>query len=127
MADFGEAKEVKLLAQKHRGTFRGTELYMSPALFNSIDHEQKVEHNPYKSDVYSLGYCTLLAATLSFNILYEIRKSTDKKMIHAVINKYLSDKYSPKFITLMCMMVEYNEKFRFDFNQLKVFQENIFS
>ena len=127
LADFGEAKEVKLLAQKHRGTFRGTELYMSPALFNSIDHEQKVEHNPYKSDVYSLGYCTLLAATLSFNILYEIRKSTDKKMIHAVINKYLSDKYSPKFITLMCRMVEYNEKFRFDFNQLKVFQENIFS
>lgn len=123
LADFGEAKEVKLLAQKHNGTLKGTELYMAPALFNSLDQEKAVEHNPYKSDVYSLGYCTLLAATLSFNILYEIRKQTEKKMVHAIINKYLSDKYSPKFITLICRMVEYNEKFRFDFIQLKAFLE----
>lgn len=121
LADFGEAKEVKLLYQKHNGTVRGTELYMAPALFNSFEQEKKIEHNPFKSDVFSLGYCILFAATLSFNILYELRKQTDKKMIHAVINKHLTDKYSPKFINLMCRMVEYNEKFRFDFIQLKAF------
>jgi hypothetical protein len=123
LADFGEAKEVKLLAQKHKGTLRGTELYMAPALFNSLDFEKAVEHNPYKSDVFSLGFCVLFAATLSFNILYELRKLTNKKLIHAVIQKHLSDRYSSKFITLMCRMVEYNEKYRFDFIQLKAFME----
>ena len=127
MADFGEAKEVKLMTQKHKGTLRGTELYMAPALFNSLYYDEVVEHNPYKSDVFSVGYCVLFAATLSFNILYELRKVTSKKMIYEVINKYLSGSYSAKFICLMCRMVEYNEKYRFDFIQLKGFLEKTFT
>jgi len=123
LADFGEAKEVKLLAQKLHGTVKGTELYMAPALFEFMNQEGMVEHNPYKSDVYSLGYCFLLAATLSFNILYELRKITNKKMIASVVSKHLETKYSAKFVTLMCRMVEYNEKYRFDFIQLKDFFE----
>ena len=121
LADFGEAKVVRMMGQKQPGTLRGTELYMSPVLFNSLDQEEIVDHNPYKSDVFSLGYCVLLAATLSFNILYEIRKLTNKREILEVINKYLSKKFSQKFIQVMCRMVEFNEKFRMDFVQLKEF------
>ncbi len=127
LADFGEAKEVKLLTQKHKGTLRGTELYMAPVLFNSLDHDRLVEHNPYKSDVFSLGYCVLFAATLSFNILYELRKVNNKKMMYSVINKNLSERYSAKFIVLMCRMVENNEKYRFDFIELKGFIDKIMS
>ena len=127
LADFGEAKEVKLMTQKHKGTLRGTELYMAPVLFNSLDHDHIVEHNPYKSDVFSLGYCVLFAATLSFNILYELRKVSNKKMIFSVINKYLSERYSSKFIVLMSRMVENNEKYRFDFIELKGFIEKVIS
>jgi hypothetical protein len=121
LADFGEAKVVRMMGQKQLGTLRGTELYMSPVLFNSLDQEEIVEHNPYKSDVFSLGYCVLLAATLSFNILYDLRKLTNKKEIHEVINKYLSNKFSSKFIQAVSRMVEFNEKFRMDFIQLKEF------
>ncbi len=121
LADFGEAKVVRMMGQKQLGTLRGTELYMSPVLFNSLDQEEIVEHNPYKSDVFSLGYCVLLAATLSFNILYDLRKLTNKKEIHEVINTYLSNKFSPKFIQVVSRMVEFNEKFRMDFIQLKEF------
>ena len=121
LADFGEAKIVKMISKKQLGTLRGTELYMAPILFNSIDQEFIVEHNPYKSDVFSLGYCILLAATLSFNILYQLRKLSNKKEIQEVITKHLSSKFSTKFINLMCRMVECNEKFRMDFIQLKEF------
>ena len=102
LADFGEAKVVKMISKKELGTVRGTELYMAPVLFNSLDQEEIVEHNPYKSDVFSLGYCILLAATLSFNILYELRKLTNKKEIFEVITKHLSNKFSQKFIQLVC-------------------------
>jgi hypothetical protein len=127
VADFGEAKEVKLITQKHKGTLRGTELYMAPVLFNSLEHNQLIEHNPYKSDVFSLGYCVLFAATLSFNILYELRKVNNKKMTFSIISKYLSERYSAKFIVLMCRMVENNEKYRFDFIDLKGFIDKTMS
>jgi len=121
LADFGEAKVVKMHAKKEMGTLRGTELYMAPVLFSSLEQEELVEYNPYKSDVFSLGYCLLLASTLSFNILYELRKLQNKKEILEVVTRNLSNKFSQKFITVACRMVEFNEKFRFDFIQLKEF------
>ena len=69
LADFGEAKEVKI--SKQLNTLRGTELYMSPALYDGLKHEKDdVSHNPFKSDVFSLGFCLLYAAALNFNLLY---------------------------------------------------------
>ena len=61
LADFGEAKVVNMIGNKELGTLRGTELYMAPVLFNSLDKEDILEYNPYKSDVFSLGYFILLA------------------------------------------------------------------
>jgi [calcium/calmodulin-dependent protein kinase] kinase len=126
LADFGEAKIIKLRNKKQMGTLRGTELYMAPILFNSLENGEIVEHNPYKSDVYSLGYCVLLAATLSFESLFQIRKLTNKKQILDIVTKEMSSHYSDKLIQLVCRMLDLNEKFRFDFLQLKEFFENSF-
>ena len=69
IADFGEAKEIKI--SKGLNTLRGTELYMSPALYSGLkDERSDINHNPYKSDVFSLGLCFLYAATLNFDLLY---------------------------------------------------------
>ena len=88
LADFGEAKEVKI--SKQLNTLRGTELYMSPALYDGLKNEKDdVSHNPFKSDVFSLGFCFLYAAALNFNLLYEIRDVSDSKIINIILHKHL--------------------------------------
>ena len=59
ISDFGEAK--KNIDNNYddtiKQTIRGTELYMSPALFKSLKQKVKskyTKHNTYKSDVFSL-------------------------------------------------------------------------
>ena len=131
ITDFGEAKINKSKSDKiflydnfekntSKQTVRGTELYMSPLLFNALRNtgEIDIKYNPYKSDVYSLGLCLLLAASLSYIPLYKIReiKSIDK--IKNIIEGYLSPKYSKKFINLILIMLQINEKFRPDFIEL---------
>jgi hypothetical protein len=117
MADFGEAKETKVMRQ--RNTLRGTELYMSPALYNGLKHEMNdVSHNPFKSDVFSLGFCFLYAAALNFNLLYEIRDVNDSKIINIILHKYLKKNYSEKFIYILYKMLEIDENKRYDFHDL---------
>ena len=43
---------------------------MSPVLFKALmEKESFVRDDPYKSDVFSLGYCMLIAAVLDFNFI----------------------------------------------------------
>ena len=117
LADFGEAKEVKI--SKQLNTLRGTELYMSPALYDGLKHEKDdVSHNPFKSDVFSLGFCLLYAAALNFNLLYEIRDVTDMKIINKILHKHLRKNYSEKFISIISKMLEIDENNRYDFPSL---------
>ena len=78
IADFGEAKSLERVAKNtQEQSLRGTELYMSPILFTTLRSENRgkfVEHNVYKSDVFSLGLCFLFAAELGQKIIYEIRE-----------------------------------------------------
>ena len=117
LADFGEAKEVKI--SKQLNTLRGTELYMSPALYDGLKNEKDdVSHNPFKSDVFSLGFCFLYAAALNFNLLYEIRDVNDSKIINIILHKYLKKNYSEKFIFILYKMLEIDENKRYDFPAL---------
>ena len=117
IADFGEAKEAKVMRQ--RNTLRGTELYMSPALYNGLKHEMNdVSHNPFKSDVFSLGFCFLYAAALNFNLLYQVRDIIDSKSINIILHKYLKKNYSEKFIYILYKMLEIDENKRYDFHDL---------
>ena len=123
ICDFGEARK---LIQK--GVIvqpaRGSELYMSPIQFFALNQKvQQVQHNTYKSDVFSLGMCILFAATLSDDCLYDIREVTDMNIIRNILESYLSERYSIGFIKLLLHFLEINEKKRPDF----IILENIIS
>ena len=129
LADFGEAKELKnngLVTAKQ--TLRGTELFMSPLLFNAYRNTKKyvklVNHNTFKSDVYSFGLMALHAASLGYDALYDIRELKNNFSVRVVLEKYLKNYYSPFFIDLIGSMLDVNEKNRCDFVELEqVFEE----
>ena len=119
ICDFGEARK---LVQK--GTIvqpvRGSELYMSPIQFYGLNHNLKlVQHNTYKSDVFSLGMCILFAATLSDNCLYDIRELTNMNVIMEILERYLRKRYSIGIIRLLLLLLEVDERKRPDFIQLE--------
>ena len=123
LADFGEAKEAKVSRQIN--TLRGTELYMSPALYDGLKNERNdVTHNPFKSDVFSLGFCFVYAAALNFNLLYEVRDILDNRTINVILHKFLNKFYSEKFIQLLASMLEIDESKRYDFSNIKTYIED---
>ena len=129
LADFGEAKEL-LNGDKptNKQTLRGTELYMSPILFYGLrcrKVKKYIKHNPYKSDVFSLGLCILFAATLCFESLYDVRELKSNVSVKIIIEKYLKKRYSYKFINIICNMLDINETTRDDFLELKERIENM--
>ena len=114
LADFGEAKKLSETIQQC--TLRGSELYMSPALYNGLKMGQKdVLHNAFKSDVFSLGYCLLYALTLNLNILTQIRDLNNMNIISKIIQRNLKKNYSENLINLIIKMVYLNEKERISF------------
>ena len=118
IADFGEAKQILFCNDKN--TLRGTELYMSPLLYNGLRTNQiDIKHNLFKSDVYSLGLCVLYAATLNINYLYQIRKFIDMNTVKIFLFDLLQNKYSKKFIDLLSLMLEINENNRPDFLEME--------
>ena len=119
IADFGEAKIFKNNGEIIQ-TINGTELYMSPILFFAMRNNiEKVKHNVYKSDVFSLGLCLLLAATLNYDSLCQIRELSDMNQIKNILMYYLSGRYSINFILFLLRMLEFDEKIRPDFIQLE--------
>ena len=127
LSDFGEAKTKKRNYIKsnnfeentRKQTVRGTELYMSPILFkalqmNAVDGAQ---YNAYKSDVFSLGMCFLLASCLNYQSLYDIREVYDMEVLKEIVEKYLKN-YSNNYINLILNMLQINEKLRPDFIEL---------
>ena len=127
LTDFGEAKSKKKNYIKsnnyeentQKQTVRGTELYMSPILFkalqmNAVDGAQ---YNAYKSDVFSLGMCFLLASCLNYQSLYDIREVYDMDVLKEIVAKYLKN-YSNNYINLIINMLQINEKLRPDFIEL---------
>ena len=128
LADFGEAKQLHNSTYSLvNGSLRGTELYMSPLLFNGLRNGQiDVSHNAIKSDVYSLGLCLLYAATLNNKALYDIRIFIQMKEVSKYIENLLKIKYSKKFIDLIISMLEIHEEKRPDFFELEKIINKIF-
>ena len=127
ICDFGEAIILKNLQNFSESTnivlqnIRGTELYMSPLLFTALKfNHTNAQHNPYKSDVFSLGMCFLLAASLTFKSLYEVREEEKEEKIKSITAKYLAARYSYDFINIVDNMLEINEAKRPDFIMLEI-------
>ena len=118
IGDFGEAKKTKTL--KQLSTLRGTELYMSPLLYNGLhQNKEDVRHNAYKSDVFSLGYCFIYAGTLNLNIIYKIRDISNNVVLKKILIKEFEGRYSEKFVDLILKMINFNEEKRVDFIELE--------
>ena len=120
LCDFGEARNISGKNGYIHQPIRGSELYMSPILFDALNNNQiDVLHNSYKSDVFSLGMCIFLAATLSFDSLYEVREEKDMKIIKKILVKYLVPRYSKNLVDILYNMLEIDEDLRPNFIELE--------
>ena len=119
ICDFGEAKQKIKYDTKHN-TVRGTDHYMSPELLNGLNNNKDyVKNNPHKSDVYSLGCCFIIASTLNYEIIEDIRKEDKQEDIDELIRDTLKNYYSEKIINLFTKMLIFNEMKRLDFIDLE--------
>ena len=120
ICDFGEAMITHGKNGIIHQPIRGSELYMSPILFQALNnHKKDVIHNTYKSDVFSLGMCIFFASTLTFQSLYDIREINNMEMIENIINNYIRENYSNKIVDILVRMLQIEEKKRPDFIQLE--------
>ena len=108
IGDFGTAKEYALGLQTYAG---------SPAYFSPILRRQKwSHHNPFKSDVYSLGLSALqLSQSLS---TYDFRDLFPLTELPNLPSTILNLPHSPAFKHLLTSMLQFEERNRPDFTQL---------
>ena len=124
ICDFGNARILKregMVVQR----IRGSEMYMSPIMFKGYHAKvPQVKHHTYKSDVFSLGMCFLLAAALSYNPLNKTREIYDNNVIRNIINQFLGNRYSQKIYKILFSMLQIEENYRPDFIQLETLFPN---
>ena len=119
IADFGEIKQI-IGEENSIHSVRGTHLYMSPILFKAYNNkEYNIKHNPFKSDVFSLGLCFLFASTLNINNLFKVRDYYDDEKLQLFIMSLIGKKYSFNLILLLSKMLTLNEFQRPDFIELE--------
>jgi hypothetical protein len=124
IADFGEARKFGKRFDP-LSTLRGTELYMSPILFNGLQNRIfDINHNPYKSDVFSLGMCFLFASTLRIKTLCKIRDFQNDSKLKIFIMSVVSQRYSLSFVQLITNMLQLQECDRPDFIELESILED---
>ena len=119
LCDFGEIwvlERAGLIIQR----VRGSELYMSPILFQGLHNNLiQVKHNTYKSDVFSLGMCLFYACSLTYSGVDSIREVHDMNKIKEILFQYLDRRYSAKLILFILSMLEVDENKRFNFIKLE--------
>ena len=103
-------------------TLKGNQLYMAPHLYFVLKKDGsrlKVNHNIFKSDAFSLGYCFLYAMALDIKLIKKIREENSMDNIISIINKYgINKRYSEKFMNLIYKMIQIDENKRYDFVEL---------
>ena len=95
-------------------------MFMSPLLFKSLQEDKDdVQHDVFKSDVFSLGYCMIFAASLDFKVINEIRYINTDFKLRKILQRMFFLKYSNDFIELILKMITINEEDRIDFIELQ--------
>ena len=125
--DFGESKEFiedddEDNESSAMATIRGTPQYLSPILWEAhvINQVKQVEHNMFKSDVFSAGLVLFQIAALrdvnGFN--QNTEQCNGEKLIRDGL-RYLSKKYSNKIIEILSLMLKFDEIERPNFIELE--------
>ena len=130
ITDLIEAKQNNDNTKIELSTLKGNQLYMAPHLYFVLKNDGsrlKVNHNIYKSDVFSLGYCFLYAMALDIKLLKKIREENSIDNVISIINKYdINQRYSEKFMKLIYKMIQIDENKRCDFIELNEEIKNYF-
>ena len=124
--DFGESKEFvddddEEDEHSAMATIRGTPQYLSPILWQAhvITQVKHVEHNMFKSDVFSAGLVIFQIAALrdvnGFN--QKTEQCNGERLIYEGL-RILSKKYSNKVIEILSLMLKFNENDRPNFIEL---------
>ena len=123
--DFGNARILKrggLVVQR----IRGSEMYMSPLMFKAYHSKmERIKHNTFKSDVFSLGMCFLLAATLSYDPLNTIREEFNYSTLNRYVRHFMKRRYSENIHIIILSMLQIEENLRPDFVQLETLFKEI--
>ena len=125
--DFGESKEFiddddEEDEHSAMATIRGTPQYLSPILWEAhvISQIKHVEHNMFKSDVFSAGLVLFQIAALKdvngFN--QKTDNCNGERLIYEGL-KMLSKKYSNKIIEILAFMLKFDENERPNFIELE--------
>ena len=119
ICDFGSSKHIQPVKPEAAYTLQGTPEFLSPKqrehLRNFLDSGQlsRVNHDPYKSDVYSLGYSFLVVSLLRNPIL--VGKDLQAAIYAEVRNLTYKDSYKQMITWMMCA----DEDNRPDFQTLR--------
>ncbi|CAD8093644.1 unnamed protein product [Paramecium sonneborni] len=99
----------------------GTKSYLAPELLNA--ETTKLKHNPFKSDVYSLGLCFLYLVTLQqWNFRQKVNSQIEEEIIIDYIRYVERITQSDQIIlTILKKMLQINPNNRPDFIELKSF------
>ena len=103
---------------------------MSPILFDALRNSpgDDLQYNAFKSDVFSLGLCFLLAGSLSYRPLSELRNAHEMDKIKSIIEDHFKNRYSKKFVNILFSMLQLEEKNRPDFIELEnMIKQNLFN
>ena len=125
--DFGESKEFVEDDEEEDehsalATIRGTPQYLSPILWEAhvINQVKQVEHNMFKSDVFSAGLVLFQMAALrdvnGFN--QKTDNCNGERLIYDGL-RMLSKKYSNKIIEILNLMLKFDENERPNFIELE--------
>lgn len=95
---------------------KNKDIYMSPILFNSLmNKERKIKHNPFKSDIFSLGLIILQVGLLKpvQNIYDYNKKIFNENALVELVDEFFM-KYSDSIILqeILMNMLEFSEKSR---------------
>ena len=124
LSDFSDSKVIK--EGKTKQLVRGTELFMSPLLLKAYHENYPAFHDSFKSDVFSMGMCILLAATLDDMFIEEYRNVKGGEKIMKFLMNKLSDRYSVKLADVLCIMSQSNEDKRPNFVRLEQIIEDVY-
>ena len=112
----GDSSSPEVVQKKNMN--KGKPIYMSPALFKGIlNDKENIKHNPFKSDMFSLGLVLLEAGIFeSVQKVYNIeKKDIDKEELILLVEKFIH-RYPEDYILQECLMImlEFSPRLRQD-------------
>lgn len=123
ICDFGSSRIIEEAKTREAYTLQGTPQFLSPLLRRELhtylmtNKLVKVKHNPYKSDVFSLGYTILVLALMRDSDCGRILENMQSN-IERTVN---SLDYSDSLKNLLIWMMRVEESDRPDFRELQAY------